>query len=129
MVKNDFFPKSKKCHFLPPKRCYIPSFSCTAQKVWPVEVEQRNKQTNKQTLGRIQTLPLQLLELWDFFYTFTRVEMFNFVQICTRARVLVFKNKNWKKYAYKNEYIHQEIGCKFRYINLKATYPPPPLES
>ena len=52
--KTTFFKNPKKCHFLPPKRSYIPSFRCTAQKVWPVEVEQRNKQTDRHTLGEFR---------------------------------------------------------------------------
>ena len=50
--KTTFFKNPKKCHFPPPKRSYIPSFRSTAQKVWPVEVGQTNRQTDT---GRIQT--------------------------------------------------------------------------
>ena len=44
-VKNDFFQKSKKCVFAPPRRSYIPHFRWIAQKLRPVPTGMTNGPT------------------------------------------------------------------------------------
>ena len=47
--KMTFFQKSKKCHFSPTSRSYIPSFIWISPKLRPVASGKTNRQTDKQT--------------------------------------------------------------------------------